>query len=69
MIRQFKIIRCPHCLHRFRTADIEDDCTSLSMPIYCPICGQKVSLNLFKNISIWLKEKIAGMIKRDKGLI
>ena len=68
MIRRFKVIRCPHCLHRFRAADIEDECTYSSMPVYCPKCGQRVYLSHLHNTVIWAQEKIGGRIKQDKDL-
>lgn len=58
MIRRFRIVRCPHCLYRFRAADIEDECTSSSMLVYCPKCGQRVSLKHLQNIAIWVRERI-----------
>ena len=50
MLRGFKKVRCLHCGHIFMAADIEDNATAESMPVHCPKCGQKISLNRFWNL-------------------
>lgn len=50
MLRRVKWVTCPHCGHKFMAADIEDNATVESMPVYCPKCGREVSLNRLWNL-------------------
>lgn len=65
MVIGFKNVRCPHCGYRFRAAKIEENGTASLMPVYCPKCGQEVSLNYLQNIAIWVQEKLGGRMRQD----
>ena len=56
MLRRVKWVTCPHCGHKFLAADIEVLATAETMPVYCPKCGQEVSLSRLGNlIEMFLK--------------
>ncbi len=68
MLRSITRITCPHCGHKFLAADIENNATAESMPVHCPKCGRKVSLNRLGNlIEMFLKGVMA--LKPSKPMI
>ena len=65
MVRGTTLFICTQCGHKFKTADIEYLCTSLSVPQKCPSC-QCIRTRPISIFGIW-KNKLYEPIWKQMG--